>query len=85
MSRKSEPAETPFSTRHCTAINCRKCRARVRWYRRQSLAGQQSTPSEFSTERSDDPMTVSIPLVAIFGISCTSLTATWVFAYGTQL
>jgi hypothetical protein len=31
---RNRPAES--ITRHCANIRCRKCRARVRWYRRKA-------------------------------------------------
>ena len=47
---RNGPAE-PI-TRHCMNTRCRKCRARVRWYRRKAWQCRK-TPSAVSPERSD--------------------------------
>jgi hypothetical protein len=37
---RNRPAEA--ITRHCASIRCRKCRARVRWYRRKAWHSRNS-------------------------------------------
>ena len=47
---RNRPAES--TSRHCANIHCRKCRARVRWYRRKAWRCR-TTPIRTLTERSD--------------------------------
>ena len=62
---RDHPAES--LPRHCLDIHCRKCRARVRWYRRKAWRSHKS-PIRRLSGRSDRLMTVSIPLVAIVAL-----------------
>ena len=50
-----------------TSRLCRKCSARARWHRHKAWRTSKNLSST-APERSEPAMTVSIPLVAIFGI-----------------
>jgi hypothetical protein len=54
--------------RHCELPDCRKCRARFRWYRRKAWQARKSTSLKPREKESDAAMTVSMPLFVIVAV-----------------